>query len=142
MAPGFHLGSTTANATQGGGEFGEILTITYPFIKVQRPTYYGVKLSRHADAFGIQAAHRPSIWQSATTQARDNGTRFVRTLTYKFRGLLRLFGPLGTASHPRQSALVPRDLKQKLDSRNAAPPGKAKTVHPIKRVYALLMGDE
>ncbi len=118
----WHPASTSAKLPRvplhEGDEFDEIITVTYPFVKVQRPTHYRVTLSSRADAFEVKGSS--SLFDLVIhydLEAHEGGTRFLRTLTYDVRGPLRYFEPL--VVRPRiaqQSAIALRNLKKQLES--------------------------
>ncbi|GAB4434715.1 MAG: hypothetical protein OHK0011_17880 [Turneriella sp.] len=118
----WHPASTSAKLPRiplkEGDEFDEIITITYPFVKVQRPTHYTVVLSRRADAFEVKGSS--SLFDLTIhydLEAEDGGARFLRTLTYDVKGPLRFFEPLEVRPRiAQQSGIALRNLKQKLES--------------------------
>lgn len=122
----WHPASTSAQLPRvplhEGDEFDEIITVSYPLVKVQRPTHYQVTLSRRADAFEVQG--RSSLFDLTIhyeLESHDGGTRFKRTLSYEVKGPLRFFEPL--VVRPRiagQSATALQNLKKKLEAAAAA----------------------
>lgn len=121
----WHPASTSAKLPRvplhEGDEFDEIITVTYPFVKVQRPTRYRVTLSSRADAFEVQGSS--SLFDLTIhydLEAHDGGTRFVRTLTYEVKGPLRYFEPL--VVRPRivgQSATALANLRRLLENQGS-----------------------
>ncbi|AFM13665.1 SRPBCC family protein [Turneriella parva] len=103
---------------QRGDAFGEIITVTYPFIKISRKTEYRVTLSERAKVWEVQGSsslfsltiHYDFFSEGATT-------RFRRTLTYRVQGLLGWFEPVVVRPKMRrQSAFALSNLKRKLEA--------------------------
>ncbi len=103
---------------QTGDAFGEIITVTYSFVKISRQTEYRVTLSNRATTWEVQGSS--SLFDLTIHYdfyPEGKLTRFRRTLTYRVRGLLGLFEPVVVRPKmKRQSALALANLKRKLES--------------------------
>lgn len=103
---------------QTGDAFGEIITVTYPFVKISRQTEYRVTASSRAATWEVQGSS--SLFDLTIHYdfyPKGKATRFRRTLTYNVRGFLGLLEPLVVRPKmKRQSALALANLKQKLEA--------------------------
>lgn len=118
----WHPASTSADLPrtplQVGDEFREIITVTYPFIQVQRETHYRVILSDRAARWEVRGSS--SLFDLTIHyefEVRDQSTLFMRTLTYDVKGPLAWFEPF--VVRPRiasQSAAALQNLKKKLEA--------------------------
>lgn len=103
---------------QKGDAFGEIITVTYPFIKISRKTEYRVTLSERAKVWEVRGSS--SLFDLTIHYdffAEGAATRFCRTLTYDVKGLLGWFEPVVVRPKMRrQSAFALANLKRKLEA--------------------------
>jgi hypothetical protein len=103
---------------QLGDEFREIITVTYPFISVQRETQYRVTLSEPHARWEVKG--KSSLFDLTIHyefEVVEGGTMFQRTLTYDVKGALAWFEPF--VVRPRiasQSATALQNLKKKLEA--------------------------
>ena len=117
----WHPASTSAELPrvplQAGDNFREIITVSYPLVKIRRHTAYKVTESKPSVLWEVQG--ESSLFNLTIHyefMAEGQGTLFQRTLTYAVKGPLAWFEPiLVRPKIRRQSALALRNLKAKLE---------------------------
>jgi carbon monoxide dehydrogenase subunit G len=95
----WHPASTSAELPrvplQVGDAFHEIITVSYPFVRIRRGTEYTVTVSKPGKAWEVRG--KSSLFDLTIHyefKPVTKGTLFQRTLTYSVKGLLAYFEPL------------------------------------------------
>ncbi len=118
----WHPASTSAQLPrvplQVGDVFREIITVSYPLVRIRRATEYTVTLSEPAKVWEVRG--KSSLFDLTIHyefKAQGKGTPFQRNLTYAVKGVLAYFEPiLVRPKIRRQSAAALKNLKSLLES--------------------------
>ncbi|MBN8222455.1 MAG: SRPBCC family protein [Spirochaetes bacterium] len=120
----WHPASTSAVLPRvplrAGDAFHEMITISYPFMRIRRATDYTVTVSEPNSVWEVRG--KSTLFDLVIHyefKPQGETTLFERTLTYQVKGLLAYFEPILVRPKIRgQSALALRNLKKLLESRN------------------------
>jgi hypothetical protein len=116
----WHPASTSAELPRiplrAGDRFREIITVSYPLIRIRRHTEYTVTVSQPGKIW--EASGKSSLFDLTIHyefKPAGKGTLFQRTLTYRVKGLLAWFEPIIVRPKiRRQSAQALGNLRAKL----------------------------